>query len=42
MNAAMLALAPQCGWTFAKPHLKSFLARSRAMSSIWSWNWQPP
>ena len=42
MNAAWLAVLPECGCTLANLHLKSFLARSIASVSASSTNWQPP
>ena len=42
MNAATLAEAPECGWTFANLHPKSFVTRSIARFSATSTYWQPP
>ena len=42
MNAAWLAVEPECGCTLANLHLKSVLARSIASVSASSTNWQPP
>jgi hypothetical protein len=36
MNAAVLACAPECGWTFANLHPKSPHARWMAIVSTWS------
>ena len=42
MNAAILAEAPECGWTFANLHPKSFVTLSIARFSATSTYWQPP
>jgi hypothetical protein len=42
LNAAMLADAPECGWTFTNLHPKSFVTRSIARFSATSTYWQPP